>query len=190
MDADMNEVPNFLPSFEKFRLHCDGVDYNGLVNPVDGVFYPGVSVDIPSWIMREVLEGLTNFEGAPIALRALFLRLSPLGVEAPHQAHTDAVMGERSMMLYMNRFEDCRGGTSLVRHESGLDRNPVNESEEAIWKQDTNNPDAWEITQLCEMEPNKAFIFDAGLMHRAEPVGGFGTSPIDARLVLTAFYDR
>ncbi|MES2367708.1 MAG: hypothetical protein V4563_17660 [Pseudomonadota bacterium] len=185
----MIEIHGFLDHFDALRAHCDGVLFDGLTNPVDGVFYPGVSIDIPDYVKQEVAEKLSILEDGEIRINALFLRLSLEGVKAPHQAHTDTVMGKKSMMLYLNRPEDCCGGTALVKHVSGMDRNPISEVQELIWLKDTNTPDKWEVTHLCRMQPNKAFIFDADLMHRAEPVSGFGSNPINGRLVLTAFYD-
>lgn len=171
---------NFLPAdvFARFREHCDRISYIGVVNPIDGVVYPDISLDIP----EEVSKYLGNYKVA-------FLRLSVTGVKAPHQAHTDTLMGSRSLMLYMNRIGHCKGGTSLVKHiETGMTSDPRNKAEEAIWQRDTNNPRAWMIYDIAVMQPNRCVTFDASLMHRAEPVGGFGTDAQNGRLVLTAFY--
>lgn len=173
-------IDDFLPQdvFEHLRTHCDKLDYSGVVNPADNVLYPGISIEIPEITMQ--------FLGRP---KYAFLRLSLEGIPTPHQAHTDMLMGHRSLMFYVNRPEHCRGGTSLVQHkETGMYRNPVNSAEEALWKQDTNNPDMWEVYEMAEMVPNRAVLFDAELMHRAEPIGGFGTDAKNGRLVLTAFY--
>jgi hypothetical protein len=189
MDFGMKEIRGFLPDYDDYRIYCDTVAFDGVVNPVDGVFYPGVSTAIPFETYEFIAAKLAEIEGTKVVVRTMFMRLSLLGMDAPHQAHTDAIMGKKSMMLYLNRPSDCRGGTAMVRHETGMYKNPVTDQEEMLWQRDTNNPDKWDITYLCEMESNKAFIFDADRMHRAEPVGGFGTNPINGRLVLTVFYD-
>lgn len=171
---------NFLPAevFTRLRKHCDEISYKGVVNPVDGVMYPDISVDIPD----EVLKYLGNY-------RTAFMRLSLTGVKAPHQAHTDTMMGTRSLMLYLCRPQHCRGGTSLVKHiETGMTSDPSSKEEESIWQRDTNTPSAWMIHDIALMMSNRAVMFDASLMHRAEPVGGFGTDAKNGRLVLTAFY--
>jgi len=173
-------IDDFLPQdvFTALRQHCDKLSYSGVASPVDGVIYPGISLDIPEFVKV--------FLGCP---KTLFMRLSLKGVEAPHQAHTDSVMGTRSLMLYLNRSEHCQGGTSLVRHEhTGMRRDPKTPEELAIWELDTNRRTAWQIYDIAKMQPNRAAIFDAGLMHRAEPVGGFGENAQNGRLVLTAFY--
>lgn len=183
-------IDNFLNDFDGLRKYCDHIDYSGLDNPEDGVFYDGVSIDIPEAVIEEVVRELNNIHNREINLNYIFLRLSTSDMQAPHQAHTDSVMGSFSLMLYLNRVEDCIGGTSLVIHKkTGLCENPVNDKQAEIWEKDCNNPDAWSILSMCPMIPNRAFIFDASLMHRAEPIGGFGDNAKNGRLVLTAFYD-
>lgn len=183
-------VDDFLDDFELFRRHCDNVSYDGESNPADNVFYPGVSLDIPRDVEEEIISKIQVHIGQKIKLKSMFLRLSTLGMEAPHGAHTDAIMGQCSLMLYLNRAEDCEGGTSfLVHKKTGLCATPINEKQLKTWRDDTNNHDMWQITGICPMIPNRAFIFDANMMHRAEPVGGFGENSKDGRLVLTAFFD-
>lgn len=173
-------IDDFLPAdiFAALRRHCDHVSYAGVTNPVDGVLYPNISLDIPAAVVE--------FLGKP---KTAFMRLSLKGVKAPHQAHTDTLMGDRSLMLYLSRVEHCKGGTALVQHiPTGMYSDPFDEEEEEIWKRDTNQPDCWEIYEMADMQPNRAVFFNAHLMHRAEPVGGFGTDAKNGRLVLTAFY--
>jgi hypothetical protein len=118
------------------------------------------------------------------------MRLSPDGVHVPHPVHTDISMGKYSLMLYLNRAEHCRGGTSILKHiESGMVRTPRTEEEFALWQRDMRNPEAWSYVDAAEMAPNRAFIFDADMYHRAEPEGGFGKDATDGRLVLTMFFD-
>jgi hypothetical protein len=183
-------IDNFLDDFDSFRGYCDLVDFKGELNPADEVFYPGVSTEIPDSIRAEVIEKVGTFLEAEVKPGAMFMRLSVKGVDAPHQAHTDAIMGSYALMLYLNRLDDCLGGTSFVIHkETGLCDNPINDKQEQIWKESTNDTDAWQIMDMCPMVPNRALIFDSYHMHRAEPVGGFGSDGTDGRLVLTFFFD-
>jgi len=173
-------IDDFLPQdiFTMLRERCDKLSYAGVENPVDKVVYPNISTDIPETVLQ--------FLGKP---KTVFLRLSLAGVKAPHQAHTDTLMGNQSLMLYLTRAKYCKGGTSLVEHKStGMRSDPRNQVEEAIWKRDTNNPLAWRVYELADMVPNRVAFFPANLMHRAEPIGGFGTDAANGRLVLTAFY--
>lgn len=182
-------IDNFLDDYESFREYCDYVDYSGETNPVDGVFYPNVSTCIPEEIKLEVHKKLSEVMEYPVNINAIFLRQSPKGVYCPHQAHTDDSMGAYSFMLYLNKEEDCKGGTSFLKHKKfGWTRNTLSDEEVALWKEDTNTPEVWAIEDMCSMKSNRACIFDASLFHRAEPVGGFGKDN-ESRLVLTAFYD-
>lgn len=188
----MNRViDNFLPNWSELRAYCDSASYDDIVNPVDGVTYPGICVDVPTEVKHELSKRLAVVHGNNVELRTVFFRLSPKGTVAPHQAHTDSTMGQYSMMLYMNHDRDAEGGTSLVRHKATGITSDENLSEfgQRIWLRDTNDYDKWSIYKLVGMRPNRAFVFDSRLMHRAEPVQGFGFSKKNARLVLTAFYD-
>lgn len=169
---------DFLPNFSEWRSWADTLKFPPVVNEVDGVTYPGICTAVPTFGMRKLLAAVM---GREVQLNALFLRLSLAGVSVPHQAHHDAVMGDFSLMLYMNRAEHCRGGTSLIEHVDG-------EPDVATWERDTNVPEKWRVISLAQMRPNRAFIFRSNLWHRAEPLGGFGADATDGRLVLTAFY--
>jgi hypothetical protein len=180
---------DFFPSFDIVREWADNALYDEYRSPVDGVIYPGINADIPDWIRAHTQAELQAITGSPREIKHIFTRLSLEGNKAPHQAHTDSTMGGYSLMVYLNRPQDCRGGTSIVRHrETGMYSNPKDAIEEYVWKRDTNRPQAWEIIDICWMEPNRACIFPAELMHRAEPVGGFGKDAKHGRLVLTAFF--
>lgn len=184
-------IDGFLDNFESFRSYCDELSYDGETNPVDGVFYPGVNTQIPESIQSEILSKLQiEFSACDVVPKGMFLRLSTQGTQAPHQAHTDLAMSNFSMMLYMNRLEDCLGGTSLLMHkQSGLCENPINKIQENIWREDTNNADAWQPLSMCSMKPNRALLFESNIMHRSEPIGGFGDNSHNGRLVLVFFFD-
>lgn len=179
-------IDDFLYDFDGWRAWADTAQYETITNPVDHVAYPGICKTVPDYGVRQRLSLIL---GAPVHIRTLFLRLSLFGVQVPHFAHTDAVMGQYSLMLYLNRSEDCQGGTALVRHRMGLDCNPGNAEEEELWMRDTNKALMWVPYMTCEMRPNRAFIFRADLMHAALPLGGFGSDAANGRLVLTAFFD-
>jgi hypothetical protein len=161
------------------------------VNPVDGVAYPHINTKVPELYRDEITAKLADTIGKPIELHTLFMRLSPEGVKAPHQAHTDAVMGQYSAMIYMNYRIHCQGGTAILRHVSGmLDEHPDDCGTGLIWAKDCNYPDKWREIAFCPMRPNRAFVFDSKLFHRAEPIEGFGRDPRNARLVMTAFFSE
>jgi hypothetical protein len=188
--GDTVVIENFLEDFDSYREYCDELDYTGETNPSDGLFYPGVSAAVPDSVKAQVLAHLETTFGRPVKINVIFLRLSPSGVATPHQVHTDSPLGEFGCLVYMNRLEDCIGGTALVRHiETGLQTDPINEKQLRIWERDNHAPDLWETVEMCDMVPNRAFIFHTNGMHRSVPVGGFGETSKDARLVMVTFFD-
>ncbi len=185
-------APFFVPPhFDVFREHVAKLKFRDVINPVDGVTYPLICTDIPTLISNEVKVKLGEFWPGGINVHTMFLRLSPEGAPVPHQAHTDSTMGQYSLMVYLNQRRHAKGGTSLLRHrENGMVRDPLDEEQTKLWLRDMNTPEQWEVVGMCPMAPNRGFIFPANRFHRAEPVGGFGKTARDARLVLTAFFSE
>lgn len=181
-------VDNFLKTFDKLKFAATHTQYCGLVNPHDGVRYPDITVDIPVECLDEVQDRLDEVMGRPVEIKTIFMRLTSINTSgAPHQAHNDSVMGDFTLLLYLNGGP---GGTSLVKHrETGMEGQPETQEQYEAWLRDTNVPDAWEITDMVYMKENRANIIAAERMHRAEPIGGFGKDASDGRIVLTAFFE-
>ncbi|WP_189635871.1 2OG-Fe(II) oxygenase [Pseudomonas chlororaphis] len=182
-------VDDFLPEFEVLREHAERAKFEDVVNDFDGVTYPLICRDIPGLIVESILNKLSNIVGSEILNPTMFMRRSPAGIHCPHQVHSDLSMGRKSLMLYLNHEKDCQGGTSFLSHrDTGISYNPGHPTFAALVVASQNDPDAWDIRDLAEMRPNRAVIFDAARLHRAEPVGGFGSTPQDTRVVLTCFF--
>lgn len=182
-------VDNAIDGFEALRAYADTAVFRDHRNGPDGVVYPLICTDVPAAVAAQVVGLAAEYMQREPQNALVFMRLSPKGAPAPHQAHADHVMGTVSLMLYLNRAEHCQGGTSLVRHRAtGMATGAEAEANPEAWSRDTNRPDAWEVVSMAAMKPNRAFVFDANLMHRAEPIGGFGRGRQDARLVLTGFF--
>jgi hypothetical protein len=185
-------LDGFLRDFETFNKHVRALEFDGEVNPLDGVEYPDISIDIPALVEREVIQNLEAAMGWEVQMNMLFLRNTSKGTDtAPHQAHTDTIQGTHIFLLYMQDGPEG-AGTSLVKHkELGFDKDPITKEQFEAWQKDLNTYDKWEITALIDMKKNRAAcgIWSAQ-MHRAEPVNGFGTSPKDGRIALIGFYER
>ena len=183
-------IDDFLPEFNELQSYAKTATFTDVVNEADGVTYPLICADIPSHIKFAIYSALEKHFCAPVS-PTIFMRRSPAGVPCPHQVHSDASMGTHSLMLYLNSEDDCRGGTSFLSHRaSGIAYNPGYELFTGIVVEDQNRPEAWDVREMAEMHPNRAVIFDASRLHRAEPVGGFGDAPDNTRVVLTCFFKR
>lgn len=177
--------------FTKLREYATRVNYGDVVNDVDGVVYPDVSTQIPAGLEDRILRTLTKHTGRNYRINKIFWRAMLEGTpDAPHQAHTDTTMGRFTFILYMNPGPEG-AGTALVQHKEvgGLHQDPWTGREMEVWEQDCNDYDKWQVNKLYAMEPNKAVFYHSKMMHRAEPPNGFGKTPEDGRLVLTAFLD-
>lgn len=176
-------INNFFDDFYHVRKYYDEHEYEEVINPVDGKPYPGIG-RVPKHLETEVRRKV----GEP---NYLFTRLSLEGGVTPHRAHNDQTMGEYTMIIYLNRPEDCQGGTSIVQHkETGVYRGPLTEEFVQTWERDTNNSNKWRVIKHFEMQTNSAVIYPSTLFHWSEPEGGFGQDQTDGRLVMVGFFDE
>lgn len=183
-------VDDFLPEFQELQAYARTAKFTDVVNDADGVTYPLICADIPDHLKLAVFREIAMIHGSPQS-PTIFMRRSPAGVPCPHQVHSDASMGTHSLMLYLNAEEDCEGGTSFLSHRlTGIAYNPELPEAVAVIVSDQNSPDAWHVNAMASMKPNRAVIFDASALHRAEPIGGFGNTPENTRVVLTCFFRR
>ncbi len=180
-------IDGFLDTFDSLRAYADDAKFGD--EDVEGVVYPLICRHIPTAIREEILQRLAVIMGRPLVRPIMFMRLSPEGVHCPNQVHADNSMGDYSLMLYLNRPEHCQGGTAKVRHkETGIGFAPQSGTYADYVHNSRNNMDEWEPVEAIPMWPNRAFLFPANTLHRADPVGGFGSNNEDARLVLTVFF--
>lgn len=185
----INVINNFLPDelYKELRDAADNASFAGVENPLEGIVYPDVSIDIPDSVAEKIISSLSELHGySEIAPSLMFLRLTTENTsKAPHIVHSDLEMGGFSLMLYLSEG----GSTDFMHHETGFNYHPSSDEELTCWQSDTNDVTKWSRYESVDMAENRAVIFDAGLMHMAAPVGGFGKNQKDGRLVLTCFYD-
>ncbi len=179
-------IDDFLSSYQVLKQHSLSCCFSDITNPVDGVVYPFINVDIPEIAKAEINKKLCELFGS-VNINASFLRMSPEGVRVPHMAHTDISMGRYSLMLYLN---DADGGTGILCHKkTGISYTPEDQYFVDIVTQDQNNPEAWNVVDMARMKQNRAAIFDANRYHCALPFGGFGSNQSNSRIVMTVFFD-
>lgn len=183
-------IDDFLPEFEELQRHAQSATFTDVVNEADSVTYPLICDNIPNHLRLAVLCAIAKHFDLPEA-PVMFMRRSPAGVPCPHQVHSDLSMGDFSLMLYLNAEDDCEGGTGFMSHRAlGIAYHPELPEAVAVIQADQNREEAWQIREMVDMRPNRAVIFDADRLHRAEPVGGFGDTPENTRVVLTCFFRR
>lgn len=189
MKLDSMIVDGFFSKDSLFELK--NLEFNDVVSPDDGVKYPGICPDVSDRTQAEANFNFQTIFQRPIHIRRVFYRLSLPGMDAPHQAHTDLIMGAYTALIYLtpDEFIPKGSGTSILEHENGMRVTPRNPEEEAIWRADTNTPERWKTVGFCPMKYNRLFLINSDLFHRAEPIGGFGKSKDDGRVVFTAFFD-
>lgn len=170
------------------RHHATGLSYRGEIGP-DGVTYPNISTAVPDETRAEVAALLAEAIGHPIDVTLTFFRLSLGDTVAPHWAHTDRVISDYLALLYLSFPSDCRGGTAIVEHVSGMKRHPTDPLEQAIWSRDTNDQDAWETVTLAPMAFNRLVVLPSDVFHAATPQG-FGSTAKNGRLVLITFFSK
>jgi len=183
-------IDDFLPTqeFDELQRYARSAVFADVVNEADSVTYPLICAEIPDDLKFSIYFALTKSFALP-KTPTVFMRRSPSGVHCPHKVHSDLSMGTHSLMLYLNQEEDCDGGTSFLSHrQTGIAYNPEDQISTSIIVNDQNNDDAWQVREMVEMRPNRAVIFDAARLHRSEPIGGFGDSPDNIRVVLTCFF--
>lgn len=171
---------------DQHRAHAVTRDFRGEVGP-DGVTYPNISGDVMD--RGEVEWALSYAMGGPVDVKLQFYRLSLADTVAPHWAHTDQIISDYLALIYLTRPEDCRGGTAIVEHVSGMKKHPRTKTELALWRQDTNRPDRWVPKTIAPMVYNRLVILPTDVFHAATPQG-FGSTPEDGRLVLISFFNK
>lgn len=177
-------IDDFLDDFAAVRRFADMAVFNAETNPVDGIHYPDVCLLEDQY---NIAKKLGLILGGKATIRLLVMRRSMKGVQVPEQAHTDITVANSmySMIIYLNREEHCVGGTTLLRHiPSGIEA-----GDDGNWQKDKNDMSKWEVLIRSKMRRNRAFIHPSHLIHRSEPVGGFGSTPKDARLVMVCLFD-
>lgn len=178
---------NFLEEFEEFNELARTLEYDGEFNPIDGVDYPDINLTVPQFIEDEIVAWCSDKVERQLQATTCFLRLSMQGTPCPNECHNDLSMGKYAFVMYM---QDGPGGTAFVKHkQTQVFTQPWTATELNACVNDSNTPEAWEVTKMVDMKANRAILYPARVMHRAEPVGGFGDTIEDGRLVLTAFMD-
>ncbi len=172
-----------------YAIPATGANYAGR-NSASKLLLPDTDKML-SWVAGEQLVGaVERAHGA--------LRLTLAGDTGRYCVHVDIGV-DWSGVLYLNRPEQCRGGTSFFRHRStGSEHAPTTaadlvrcnaktaqEALDRILGKDSNDPTQWEATVAVPMQFNRLVLFRPLLWHSAGD--GFGDSTGSGRLVQLFF---
>jgi hypothetical protein len=118
----------------------------------------------------------------------------------PSKIHIDPT--HWSGVLYLNRPQDCRGGTEFYRHvQSDMDRVPTDPSklnaagyasydelQRQVVEEDALDRSKWEHTMTVPMRFNRLVLLQPQYWHTSGP--GFGDCVENGRLVYLMFFRR
>lgn len=173
------------------RAHADiiGGDFGDFVSPWDSVKYPGINKGLPGWMMERVVERLEEVTAERVEPTAIFARVTSAATgNAPHRIHCDQVMGQYSAHVYLSKQWPDYAGTAFWNHKTE-GQMLTDDTDVAQVMADSHLSDAWEKSFTCQGKFNRLLIHDSRLWHSAEPVGGWGDSPANGRVVLTCFFN-
>lgn len=191
----MNEIlkfDNFAPDADAVRTGVINGEFSVKTGP-DGAQYTGISTyPVPQWFYR-----ISELLGVPIITKLSCFRLNLAG-ELPHSwVHSDDICAKYASVLYLNRSDQCTGGTAFWRHSKlGISKLPSRESlgmnADSFYKQmdkDWKDLNLWEQESIVPMQWNRFITYPTSLFHSRFPFEAFGHGPSDGRLIWICFYD-
>lgn len=155
----------------------------------DGVKYPGINEVVPIDIQEFIHQRLQEITDRKISIACTFSRAMLDGMVAPHRIHSDKIMGQYSMHIYLSKEWPAESGTSFWTHKTEGNRH-THKTDVNIVDHDHDQFDQWTRNIVMLGKFNRAVIHDATLFHCAEPGIGWGKGPKDGRLVLTTFFSE
>jgi hypothetical protein len=183
---------DFFEEHKRLREDIIGGDFIDYKSPWDGVVYPGINGDIPLWAINSIHRRLMEIMDLEIDIHTIFSRLTTRNTpSAPHKIHSDKIMGEYSLHIYLSKEWPSGSGTSFWNHATEGQRH-TDQTNIANILRDQNDPTRknWNRVLHAQGNFNRAIIHDATLWHCAEPVGGWGVDKEDGRVVLTTFFSE
>jgi hypothetical protein len=163
------------------------VGFDQIVSPMDGITYSGIHIINDA--NKEAFQGeLALILGEEVIINSLFARVMYKDVGgAVNKIHSDKIMGEYACHVYLSRHWPIGAGTSFWSHnETGSDYHFDGKDE--LYDKDTNDLGKWTRVGFCQGFFNRILIHDSRLWHCAEPIGGWGETAKEGRLVLTCFF--
>jgi hypothetical protein len=189
------QIDQFAPDIQTVREAVVAGEFTAETGP-DGAIYTGISKHaVPHWF-----ELISKAIEHPVVPRLSFFRMNVAG-ELPHSwIHSDDICARFAGLLYLNLPHQVRGGTAFWKHTGlQIDEMPSIEAMRAgggnpdwfctMMNREWRDLTFWEQVGFVGMKFNRFITYPTSRFHSRYPFEGFGTTPADARLVWTCFYD-
>lgn len=179
--------PDFLRDFHATRHSVLAGHFEDVRNDVDGVVYPAINRQLPMAVQQELVQGIEFMLQRRIDVRYCFARAMYEGMQATNKIHSDRLMGTTlASQLYLSEHWPEGAGTTFWSHKrygmQHTDDTPVHDV-------DCNDLQQFERMVSVQARPNLLLVHRGDVWHLAEPIGGWGTEPANARLVVTCFFN-
>jgi hypothetical protein len=174
---------DFFSDFNSVSKLAYAGTYGNFTLGVDGVTYPHICTEVPKAIEYEFLYKLERILGVKVSPEYLFLRAMPEGTVVPSKTHSDRDMGAYTAHVYMSPLSKLASTSFLKHRDFGHVCTP---EMEGLWGQSAAE---WDKYLTFYGKPNRLLVHRAEAFHCAEPSNGFGVAGIDARLMLTCFFN-
>lgn len=179
--------PDFFSDFHAVRTAILAGTFVDMTNPMDGVVYPAINAQPPERVRDELVHGLQFLLGRKIIVGHLFARAMYQGMVATNKVHSDAVMGTTyASQVYLSERWPQGAGTSFWKHKK---HGMLHTARTPVQEVDCNDLQQFTRVVTVQAEPNLLLAHRGDVWHLAEPIGGWGTQPSNARLVLTCFFN-
>jgi hypothetical protein len=161
-------IPNFLTNPEEELEKAKTAEYKDY--QFTGVTYPNIAV---SALNATEVQKLEDALGEPLTcVLPPFYRLYTPKDDQPTYVHTDGLISDYTLIIFLNQPEDCYGGTAFWKHKSlSVSNYSDNLPPELLdfLMADSYNTDAWDLQKVVPMEHNKALLFDSSWYHSRYP---------------------
>lgn len=189
-------IDDFLADPQALRQRSLGLKYKNAGtypgrNSIEHVKIEGLEEEVSSIVQERLCEPNPLHSHAKC-------RLTLASDDEPGRIHVDPSFW--SGILYLNRPEDCQGGTEFYRHiPTGTDEVPrtieninafgyasSSEMSHQILEKDGGDRSKWELTMTVPMKFNRLLLLRPWLWHTSGP--GFGDCVENGRLVYLMFF--
>lgn len=194
MKLHVEIIDDFLPDPEKFREEALKAPFYE-IRSHEGESYKNINVR-PS----NEFEGLLGQRlRCDVKIGYSLLRRNFEGELPNHSIHSDNGYDDYAGVLYLNRPEDCKGGTAFWKWRELDTHNFPTEAEiRRLGKKPLrvyqklheayNRPEEWEQVHVAEMKFNRLVVYPTKTFHSRWPLAAFGTTPETARMIVAMFF--